>query len=238
LRFFGLSDLHLSLSGSKPMEVFGPHWNRHWERVAENWLGTVQPQDVVLLPGDHSWAMRLDEARPDLEWLAALPGHKVLVRGNHDYWWQSIGRIRKTWPAMTFLQNDADRFDGVGVCGTRGWMLPGSEGLSEAQDEKIYLREAERLRLALKAMPTDVRTRIAMIHFPPLLPHHRDTEFTRLLTSAGVDLCVYGHIHRTPGSHPFQGLHQGVRYQLLSCDFLDFAPVPLDLETVRGPCPN
>jgi predicted phosphohydrolase len=213
------------------MEVFGPQWSRHWEKIEAKWRERVTPEDVVLLPGDHSWGMRLEDARRDLEWLEALPGHKVLSRGNHDYWWQGIGKIRKAFPGMTFLQNDAATFGSVGVCATRGWLLPGSEGFSQAQDEKIYRREVERLGLALKALPAQVRTRVVMIHYPPLLPHLKATEFTACLEEAGVDLCVYGHIHRTHRANPFQGLHRGVRYQLLSCDFVDFTPQPLDLES-------
>ncbi len=216
------------------MEVFGSQWTRHWERIEKNWRERVAPEDVVLLPGDHSWGMRLEDARVDLEWLAALPGHKVLSRGNHDYWWQGIGKIRKAFPEMTFLQNDAVTFGSVGVCGTRGWLLPGSEGFSEAQDEKIFRRELERLGLALKAIPARAQTRVAMIHYPPLLPHLKQTEFTRLLEESGVDLCVYGHIHRTHRANPFQGRYRGVRYQLLSCDFIDFSPQSLDLEVAQS----
>lgn len=212
------------------MEVFGDQWNRHWEKVARSWRERVGPEDVVLLPGDHSWGMRLEDARVDLEWIQDLPGHKVLTRGNHDYWWEGIGRIRAAFPGMTFLQNDAVVFGDVGICGTRGWLLPGSEGFTESQDEKIFRRELERLRLALAAFPPGLRTRVAMLHYPPLLPHQRDTEFTRMLESAGVDLCVYGHLHRSHRSNPFRGSRNGVRYVLLSCDFVDFQPVPLDLE--------
>lgn len=230
LKFYGLSDLHLSFSGDKPMDLFGSQWSRHWEKVERNWREVVTDDDVVLMPGDHSWGMRLEDARPDLEWIQALPGRKVLTRGNHDYWWQSLNKIRQAFPAMTFLQNDAAVFGDVGVCGTRGWLLPGSEGFSEAQDEKIFKREVERLRLALAAIPPDVRRKVAMLHYPPLLPYQKESEFTRLLESAGVDLCVYGHLHRSQRSNPFKGSRNGVRYVLLSCDFVDFAPVPLELE--------
>ena len=212
------------------MGVFGTQWDHHWEKVERNWRHLVGPEDVVLLPGDHSWGMHLEDAHADLEWLCSLPGRKVLSRGNHDYWWQSIGRLRQAWPQLTFLQNDAAVFGRVGVCGTRGWNLPGSEGASEAQDEKIYLRELERLRLALKALPRSVETRVAMLHYPPLLPHHLKTGFTDLLEEHGIDLCVYGHLHRPQRSRPYQGVRNGVRYLLLSCDFQDFSPVSLEVE--------
>lgn len=209
------------------MDVFGPQWERHWEKVEENWRSRVSEEDAVLLPGDHSWGMRLEEARPDLEFLDSLPGRKVLIRGNHDYWWQNIGRLRRRFPGLTFVQNDAVALNGVGVCGTKGYLLPGPEGFADPHDEKLYERERERLRLSLAALPADAERRIAMLHYPPLLPRQRDTGFTELLEQAGIDLCIYGHLHRLKGIRPFQGEHRGVRYVLVSCDFVGFSPVRL-----------
>jgi predicted phosphohydrolase len=226
---FAISDLHLSLSGAKPMDRFGEIWERHWEKVERHWRNLVGEQDVVLLPGDHSWAMRLEEARPDLEFIQSLPGRKILVRGNHDYWWHSIRQLRRAFPGLTFLQNDAILLDGVGICGTRGWLLPGSEGFAEAQDEKIYLREVERLRLSLSALPSGARHRVAMLHYPPLLPHLRDTGFTELLERYEVEICVYGHLHKTHRVNPFRGQHRGVSYYVVSCDLIDFCPLRLPL---------
>ena len=159
------------------MKLFA-QWSRHWEKIEAKWRERVTPEDVVLLPGDHSWGMRLEDARRDLEWLEALPGHKVLSRGNHDYWWQGIGKIRKAFPGMTFLQNDATTFGSVGVCATRGWLLP-SEGFSQAQDEKIYAGRSS--GWAWLKVSCAGPTRVVMIHYP-LLPHLA-TEFTACLRS-------------------------------------------------------
>ena len=125
-RLFALSDPHLSLAGAKPMHVFGPRWDDHTRRIEENWKATVRPEDVVLMPGDISWGMRLADALPDLEWLAALPGRKVLLRGNHDYWWQSLNKLRAlNLPDMHFLQNNHVIIDGVAIGGSRLWDFPG-----------------------------------------------------------------------------------------------------------------
>lgn len=231
MRFFGISDLHLSLNSNKPMDRFGEHWYRHHEKVADHWRRLVTEQDVVLIPGDHSWAMRIEEAREDLEWIAALPGRKIMGRGNHDLWWHSLSRLRALGlPGMLWLQNDSMIIDGVGICGSRGWAIPGLE--PTPHDEKIYLREQERLKLSFQDLRKKARSLghplkavICMIHYPPLLQREpRDTEFTRLLEDAGVDLCAYGHMHLNYGNRVFQGMHNGVRYEVVSCDFTGFEP--------------
>lgn len=227
MRVFSISDLHLSMDGKKPMDCFGPHWLRHWETVERHWRAAVEEDDLVLLPGDHSWAMRLDEADRDLGFIASLPGTKVLTRGNHDYWWQSLKKIRRRFPQLHFLQNDAAAFGSVGVCGTRGWDLPGPDGFDDEHDEKIYQREIQRLDMSVQALPPGVACRIAMIHYPPLTRNSLDTEFTRILERGQVDFCVYGHLHLGHGHRPVQGIQRGVDYRLVACDSLGFRPLEL-----------
>lgn len=227
MRCFAISDLHLSFNSNKPMDRFGEHWYKHWEKVERSWRERISDDDLVLLPGDHSWALKLEEAGEDLEFIQGLPGRKVLVRGNHDYWWQSLSKVRKRFPGLYFLQNDAVRFGAAAICGTRGWDLPPTDGFAEAEDEKIYRRELERLKLGLEALDRTADYRIAMLHYPPLFPYRRETEFTRLLQSYGVDICVYGHLHRSGGHKPFQGSQGGVNYYLVSCDMLDFEPLAI-----------
>jgi len=229
MRCFAISDLHLSFNSDKPMDRFGEHWERHYERVAESWKAQITPDDLVLIPGDHSWAMRLPEADADLQYIADLPGHKALIRGNHDYWWQSLGKIRARHPGLTFLQNDSARFGDIAVCGTRGWNLPPKAGFTDPQDEKIFQREVERLRLSAQSMPKDARHRVAMIHYPPLFVYQKDTEFTRVFEEFGIQAVVYGHMHLNQGHRPFEGARNGVSYYLVSCDFLDFKPRPIEL---------
>lgn len=229
MRFFGISDLHLSLNSNKPMDRFGEHWFKHHEKVAENWRRLVSEDDVVLLPGDHSWALHLEDAREDLAWIAALPGKKIMGKGNHDLWWHSPSKLRALGlPGMHWLQNNAMLIDGVGICGSRGWALPGLE--PTPQDEKIYLREQERLKLSFQDLRKQARGHslkavICMLHYPPLLVREpRDSEFTRMLEEAGVTLCVYGHMHLSHGNRVFRGTHKGVAYEVVSCDFTRFAP--------------
>ncbi len=230
MKVFAISDFHLSLGGDKPMDLFGAHWDRHWEKLEENCRRLVQEDDLLLLPGDHSWAMRLDDAGLDLGFISSLPGQKVLCKGNHDYWWQSVGKVRRKFPGLHFLQNDAATFGSITVCGSRGWDLPGPEGFSDSHDEKIYRRELERLKLSTRALDQRAATRIAMVHYPPLTRRQPDTEVTEILEQAGIAFCVYGHLHLGGHHNPFEGIRNGVHYRLVSCDFLDFCPVQLPLE--------
>lgn len=226
MRVFAIGDLHLPGGQEKPMDVFGERWAGHGRRIAERWRELVSEEDVVLVPGDISWAMKLDEARDDLAYLGALPGRAVIIRGNHDYWWQAIGKVRRALPPnVAALQNDHVPLGGPwAVCGTRGWVLPGTEGFTE-EDRRIYEREVQRLALSLEsAAKAGLRPVIAMLHFPPA---HRDgapTEFTRLLEEYGVRLCVYGHLHGEAARGALRGTHRGVHYELVACDAIGFAP--------------
>ncbi len=245
-RLFALSDPHLSLSGAKPMDVFGPRWDNHARRLAANWRRLVEPRDIVLVPGDISWGMRLAEARPDLEWLAALPGRKILLRGNHDYWWQSIGKLAAlNLPDTYFVQNNHVVVDGVAVGGTRLWDFPfvkwgidreeGAEAEAEEpreaakreeDPEKIRARELGRLSASLAGLPAGAALRVAMTHYPPLGEDGLPTPLTDLIGSFGVQYCVFGHIHSgggkaRPGEDAVIG---GTRYILASSDHLDHEP--------------
>ena len=227
MRLFAIGDLHMSGGDEKPMDIFGPQWDRHFLRIKANWKTTVGDGDTVLIPGDISWAMQLKDAREDLEQIGSLPGRKILCKGNHDYWWNSITQVRSALPpSVTALQHDAADLGDVVVCGTRGWLIPTAEQPLSEQDGKIYRREAERLRLALeqgRSMAGD-RPLIAMTHYPPLLPGEKDTLFTELLESYGVRNAVYGHLHGAGIQNGFSGVHHGVRYELVSCDSIGFSP--------------
>jgi len=150
MAIYALADLHLSHNEPKPMDIFGPHWDNHPPKILANWNRVVGAGDLVIVAGDISWAMRLEEAAADLAWVASLPGHKLLIRGNHDYWWSAIGKVRRALPAgMHALQNDHFPWDGWAVCGTRGWLCPGEEGFNKEEDGKVYRRELQRLKLSL-----------------------------------------------------------------------------------------
>ncbi|CAN5600755.1 metallophosphoesterase [soil metagenome] len=228
MRVFAIADPHLSRAQPKPMTIFGPTWQGHPEALFEGWAETVAEADLVLVPGDISWALKLEEAMPDLDALAALPGRKLLLRGNHDYWWPAIGRLRATLPGgMDALQNDAMRYGeaGVVVAGTRGWLSPGGPDFSEG-DEKIYRRELGRLRLSLEAArrlrrPDD--RLLIMLHYPPTNARLEPSGFTELIAAARPEAVVYGHLH---GGEARRALGEvaGVPLHLVAGDALAFRP--------------
>lgn len=234
MRVFAISDLHLSEAAGKPMDIFGGAWEDHANRIASNWDAFVRPSDLVLIPGDISWGMTLEEAEPDLAWIARRPGLKVLIRGNHDYWWASISKVRRALPNNVFaLQNDSIAVGRFVVCGTRGWVLPGRPDYGE-HDEKIHAREVLRLRMSLESAArsasevessTGVRAvTLAMIHYPPIIGSQRESEFARVLEEHGVAHCVYGHLHGEGLKSGFNGTLGSVCYSLVSADYLGFRP--------------
>lgn len=228
MRIWGISDLHLSFSSNKPMDVFGDHWAGHAQKMQESWDKLVDEKDIVLCPGDLSWALRLNEAKADLDWIAARPGRKILGRGNHDFWWSSIGKVRAAIDkSCVALQNDSIDLGEVVVAGSRCWSAPGALDYTAA-DLKIYERELVRLRMSLESAKKIANGRpiIAAIHYPPFTAKKVATGFAELLEEFGVSICVYGHLH---GQHAhrtaFEGEKNGIRYFLIACDHIDFKPV-------------
>lgn len=178
------------------MTVFGPGWEGHPQAFFDGWRRLVNDDDLVLIPGDISWAMRLEEALIDLQAIAALPGEKVLLRGNHDYWWPSLRKLRAALPPrMHALQNNALRFGEVVVGGTRGWICPGSPGFTD-DDERIYQREVQRLALSLRAMAAlPGLMKVVLLHYPPSNARAEESGFMELLRAAAPDVLAFGHIH-------------------------------------------
>ena len=223
MAIYAIADLHLPGGDIKPMDVFGAHWANHFERISEDWRSRVTEEDIVLLPGDLSWAMSLTDAKQDLNAIGELPGRKVILRGNHDYWWSGIGRVRDALPAgMYAVQNDCVCLDDVLICGTRGWTLPGEQ--TNADDMKIYQRELLRLNMTLMQARRISKDKpiVCMMHFPPLTDSVRDTEFVDLLEQYNVADVVYGHLHGAGLKIAFKGEHRGIRFHLVSCDGLGF----------------
>ncbi len=213
------------------MDIFGSRWHNHPERIAAAWRARVAEDDTVLIAGDISWALKLEDALPDLCWIAALPGHKVISRGNHDYWWSSerTGRVRRALPPrMTIIEGDAHDCGEAVLCASRGWNTPETPGFSEKKDRAYFDRELVRLDKALAAgtmLAAGARPLVVMIHFPPFIDR-RPTEFARRIAAAGATACIYGHLHRPEDwSNATQGLVDGVYYQLTACDYLGFGPV-------------
>lgn len=227
MKIWGLSDLHLSFSSDKPMDIFGDHWRNHADKMAEHWDALVDHDDVVICPGDLSWAMKLEEAGRDLEWIGARPGLKILVKGNHDLWWSGIGKVRAFIPGSCIaLQNDCYDIGEFVVAGSRCWTAPGSHDYTE-HDEKISLRELERLRMSLDKAVQIAKGRpiIAAIHYPPFTIKQENTRFADLLEKYPVKICVYGHLHGEKSfRYAFEGERNGIIYMMLSCDYLNFKP--------------
>ncbi len=222
MTIYAIADLHLS-DGDKPMDVFGSHWSGHFARIRADWLDTVKPSDAVLLPGDLSWAMQLEDALSHIRAVSELPGRKILLKGNHDYWWSGIGRLRSVLPeGMYAVQNDCVALEGVLFAGSRGWLLPG-EGTSP-EDERIYRRELQRLELSLAAARklSETAPLIGMAHYPPLAPGKTDAEPARLFAESGALHVVYGHLHGPALAYAFRGSLDGVCYHQVSCDGLGF----------------
>lgn len=223
---FAIGDLHLPGHEQKPMDVFGSHWDRHFETISENWRRKITHEDVVLIPGDISWAMQLSQAADDLDAIGELPGTKLLLRGNHDYWWSSLSKLRAALPPkMHVIQNDAMCIDGHVFCGTRGWNFPTAQQALDEQDEKVYRRELMRLRMSLEhARKLDGTDVTVMLHFPPLFADGVGTAFTEILEEYGVNHVVYGHLHGLGIKIGFEGEREGITYHLVSCDALGFDP--------------
>jgi len=226
MKVFAISDLHLSTVHPKPMDIFGDHWANHVARLHEEWSTAISSDDLVLVPGDISWAKDLEEAIPDLEWIDKLPGRKILLKGNHDYWWQSATKVRQALPSsLMILQYDAIKIGSLGIGGTRGWILPDTSQRDGEKDRLVYTREIGRLMRSLEALvKLKTEIRLVMCHYPPLWTLHLDTEITALLEQYQVNFCVYGHIHHPVDVPYFEGHHRGVEYWLVACDSLQFRP--------------
>lgn len=225
MKIFAIGDLHLSNAQPKAMDIFGAHWKNHFEKISGDWEARVDEGDVVLIPGDISWAMKMEDARPDLDAICALPGKKIMLKGNHDFWWGSMAKVN----AMLFndthiLQNNCVAAGNFVFCGTRGWMFPQDASFGE-NDRKIYEREKIRLKLSLDAAKRyPEKEKIVMTHFPPIYQNVRDTEFADILQEENVSEAVFGHLHGDIlNSIDLTDFKVGsVNYNLVSADYLDF----------------
>lgn len=228
-KIFAIADTHLSIASDKPMDVFGDAWKDHAGRLGEAWREAVVEDDLVVVAGDISWALKFEDAKPDLDFLHELPGQKLLIRGNHDLWWQKITMLNSIYENMRFLQNDHVLFgEGRAICGSRGWGLPGLEDYG-ADDEKILARELIRLKMSLdKAVAAGALEIICAMHFPPALTPCNASPFTELIENYPVSQVVYGHLHGPQAYRKgIMGMHRGVDYRLVSCDYLGFRPLKI-----------
>ena len=220
MALYAIGDTHLSLSSDKPMDVFGGGWTGYVEKLREG-LSVLEPGDTVVLCGDLSWGMSLEEARRDFAFLSSFPGRKLLLKGNHDYWWTTAAKMDRFFQENGFssfqlLHNNSHLYGDIALCGTRGWFY------EEAGDQKVFKRELIRLEASLKA--AGERPKLCFLHYPPLYQGYRCPEIIALLEQYGVERCYYGHLHG--GSHRLavEGRQGGVAYYLVSADYVGFRP--------------
>ena len=232
MKVFAISDLHLSTVCDKPMDVFGKSWENYFEQICQDWNSKVSQDDVVILAGDFSWAMRFEQALPDFNLVAQLPGNKVILRGNHDYWWNTISQVRNGIPKGFYaLQNDCLRFENLLICGTRGWICPDGDNLS-AEDKKIFLRETERLKLSIAQMQKQRRPDdkvIAVMHYPPFNGSYDDSAFVRQFVANDIKTVVYGNLHGKDFRARLNMKKYNIDFYLTSCDLVGNKLVEIDI---------
>lgn len=221
MKIFAISDLHLDINNTKPMNVFGPTWENYIDDIITDWNNNVTDDDVVILAGDYSWAMKFEEVVPDFAWLDSLKGTKIIVRGNHDYWWKSISAVRKALPKNCYaLQNDAIKIGNYIFCGNRGWNVPVGQFNTE-EDKKIYSRELERTVLSFnsaKKLQEGDEKIIFVTHFPPFNIKGEPNQMTELIEEYGIYKVVFGHLHGYTNPNLIYKNLNGVDYYLTSCD--------------------
>lgn len=226
MALFVLGDTHLSLGASKPMDIF-PGWNDYVERLEKNWRKLIKPEDTIVLAGDISWAMRLTDTRKDFEFLQSLPGQKIIMKGNHDYWWSTRSKIDQFlaehgFSDMRVLHNCAYQVEGKALCGTRGWLY----NSETAEDRKIVAREAGRLSMSMEEAKRLGGELIAFLHYPPVYDSMECTELLKLLAENHVSHCYFGHIHgQYAAQKALVGEYKGVQMHLVSADYVQFCPV-------------
>ena len=238
MKLFAIGDLHLSFNTPvnaenldkitcyKPMDVCSPLWKDHYKKIYHNWNKLVEKEDVVLVPGDISWAMKIDEVIYDMQYLGMLNGLIVAIPGNHDYWWQSISKVRRVVPPnMKAIQNDHVIINDIAICGTRGWICPGSSTKFDSHDEKIYRREVMRLENSLSSVKTSVDDIIVMMHYMPTNEKHERSGFIEVLEKYNVKTVVYGHLHANAKEYRLPETKWGINFYLVSADFVNFTPV-------------
>lgn len=226
MNIYAISDLHLTNSADKPMEIFGGNWENYLQKIIADWDKKVNDDDIVLIAGDISWAMSLDNVKLDIDQIARLKGKKVIIKGNHDYWWSSYNKVKQLLPEGIYaIQNNAVKIGEYIFCGTRGWLTinePSEQSTNElSNDYKIYQREQIRLKMSLdcaKRLQTNNEEIIVLTHFPPFNAKFNDSPFTDIIASYGVKTVVYGHLHGTDCRAKLVVNKHQTNYYLTSCD--------------------
>lgn len=224
MALYVMGDPHLSLGGSKPMDIFAG-WKDYVTRMEANWRAKVQPEDTVVVAGDISWAMTLEEARADFSFLHQLPGTKIFLKGNHDYWWGTVSKIERFlaeqgFDSIKILHNNCYFAEGVCICGSRGWLF--DQG--EPADQKVLAREAGRLQASIDAAGDFAGEKLVFLHYPPVYGEQISGEIVDVLLKNGIRRCYYGHIHGAGHAHAINGSYLGIEFRLIAADYLKFDP--------------
>ena len=235
MSIYTIGDLHLSFRENKPMDIFGENWANHEQKIKEDWLKKVKEEDLVVLPGDFSWATYLKDTDLDFEYINNLPGKKLLLKGNHDYWWTTLNKLRtfveeEKFSNIDFIYNNAYEFENKIIVGTRGWSFGESE-----EDKKIAKREAMRLELSInegKKLYGEEKEIIAFMHYPPIINSHiaknEPSDYVRVMQKYGIKKCFYGHLHSTSIQEAVDGNYFGIEFKLVSADGVDFKLVKIN----------
>ena len=224
MALYAIGDLHLCLGAEKPMDIFGGAWTGYMEKLREG-FSIIQEQDTVVLMGDLSWALDLNEAKNDFAWINRIPGRKIILKGNHDYWWSTAAKFYKFCEENAFsnqfiLNNNHYEYDDWAICGTRGWFF--EEERSNQQDEKVFRRELMRLETSLRSAGD--LPKMVFLHYPPKYKGYTCTPILELLAKYNVRKCYYGHLHGASHSLAMEGMWDGIEYKLLSADKINFKP--------------
>ncbi len=225
MALYTIADLHLSFSEDKPMDIF-EGWSDYQERLNNNWRNRITEDDVIVVPGDLSWAMSLDKAYEDFAFLESLPGKKILLKGNHDYWWSTVTKIElwlesHDFRSISLLFNNSHLYGNIAIAGTRGWV----QETGNPDNEKIYQRELGRLRLSLvDAIKKDPEEILVFLHYPPIYSNYRQDEVIDILREFNVKRCYFGHVHGKSINYAINGEVDGIFYKLVSSDYLQFSP--------------
>ncbi len=227
MALYVIADLHLSFGTNKPMDVFGGAWDGYVDKLRAG-LSVIGPDDTTVLPGDLSWALDLDSAREDFAFISAIPGRKIIVKGNHDYWWSTAAKFNRFcaehgFENMAVLNNNCFFYGETALCGTRGWFFEEEKG--GGHDEKVFRRELQRLETSLKA--AGEHEKLCFLHYPPKYRGYECPELLDLLARYGVHECYYGHLHGDSHKLAVTGDYRGIRLHMVSADFLQFRPVKI-----------
>ena len=219
-----IGDLHLSFGESKPMDIFGENWTNHEEKIKQDWLSKVKEEDTVVHLGDFSWAMHLKDTVKDFKFLDSLPGKKILLKGNHEYWWTTVTNMNNfleehNLKNIYFLQNNSFEIEDKVICGTRGWTLLNED---TENSKKMLAREAQRLELSIQDGVGKNKEIIVFMHYPPIVKQNIDTEFMKILKKYDIKKCYYAHLHSKSIEDAVEGVIQGIEFKLVSADALDF----------------